>query len=592
MIRSHPAHDGPLLDATPEQYQANLPRAIIPRKSVAGNGGLDSPIFSLYVWGAQFMPRCWAFAFPLYRRQRSRTCRTDVMAPLSTHQDVVVGAAPQSDMTDLIRNEGRLVHSAVRGAAAVGVSQGIRIGTQLLSVVILARLLTPADFGMVASITPLTAFVVLFQDLGLQQAIVQRRDVSEEQLSAAFWLTVLLGLACAFIVVVCAPVVAVFFHDGRLALLTMATAPSLAAASLGSIPTALLNRRMAFRAIALLDAGMALTVFVTAIGSAWLGAQYWALIIGTLAGNLFYIVSVWRAAQWRPARPSLRLPDRHMLGFGANLTGFTFVSFLARNLDNVLIGHFSGSVALGYYDRAYKLLLFPLANVNAPITRIAVPLLSRMESDKPRLRRAYLRIISQVTLVTVPGMAALVATADETVNLLFGPGWQDVVPIFTWLGLAGLLQPVIYSVNWLMIAQARTATMFRWGLYASTTAISSFAVGLHWGAVGVACAFTISDYVLRLPVLCMTVQRVGPVTALDLVTLQGPLLAAAAATVVLTRSLLQQYVGLSGVYLIAAAVVVSYSAAAAMMALIPRNRTALRDTRSLLGQLRRKVRFG
>jgi O-antigen/teichoic acid export membrane protein len=491
-----------------------------------------------------------------------------------------------------IRNEERLGQAAVRGAAAAGISQGVRIGTQILSVVILSRLLTPADFGMVASIAPLTAFVVLFQDLGLQQAIVQRRDVSQEQLSAAFWLTVLLGLACALILFASAPVVAVFFHDSRLVGLTIATAPSLVAASLGSIPTALLNRRIAFRTLALLDAVMALSVFVTAVASAGLGAQYWALIIGTLAGNLVYLVGVWRAAHWRPARPSLQLPDRHMLGFGANLTGFTFVSFLARNLDNVLIGHFAGSVALGYYDRAYKLLLVPLANVNAPITRITVPLLSRMAGDKPRLREAYLRTISQVTLVTVPGMAALIATADETVSLLFGAGWHDVVPIFMWLGVAGLLQPVIYSANWLMMAQARTATMFRWGMYASTTAIASFLVGLHWGAVGVACAFTVTDYVLRLPVLCLTVQRVGPVTALDLVRLQGPLLAAAGITALVTNTLLRPHAGVSGVYLIAVTVVISYAVAAGMMGLLPRGRAALHETLSLLLQVRRKIHFG
>ena len=496
------------------------------------------------------------------------------------------------EVADVTRNEGRLGHAAVRGAAAAGMSQGIRIGTQILSVVILARLLTPTDFGMVASIAPLTAFVVLFQDLGLQQAIVQRSEVSQQQLSAAFWLTVLLGLAYALILFACAPVVAIFFHDSRLVGLTMATAPSLVAASLGSIPTALLNRRMAFRTLALLDAAMALSVFTTAIISASLGAQYWALIIGTLAGNLVYLASVWRAAHWRPARPSLQLPDRHMLGFGANLTGFTFVSFLARNLDNVLIGHFAGSVALGYYDRAYKLLLVPLANVNSPIARITVPVLSRMAGDKPRLREAYLRIISQVTLVTVPGMAALVATADETVNLLFGAGWHAVVPIFTWLGVAGLLQPVIYSVNWLLMAQARTATMFRWGMYASTTAIAAFLVGLRWGAVGVACAFTVTDYVLRLPVLCLTVQRVGPVTALDLVRLQGPLLAAAGVTVLVTNTLLRPHVGVSGVYLIAAAVVVSYAIAAAMMGLQQRSRATLHETLSLLLQVRRKIHFG
>ena len=170
-----------------------------------------------------------------------------------------------------------------------------------------------------------------------------------------------------------------------------------------------------------------------------------------------------------------------MLRFGANLVGFGLVNFLARNLDNVLIGCFSGAAALGYYDRAYKLLLLPLYNVNAPLSRVTVPLLSRIESDKPRLRNAFLKITSQVGLVTIPGMAALVATSGETVEILFGPGWQPVAPIFAWLGLAGLVQPITWAVTWLLVAQGRTATMFRWGAYASSTAILSFAVGLRWG---------------------------------------------------------------------------------------------------------------
>lgn len=485
---------------------------------------------------------------------------------------------------------GQLGRTAAHGAAAIAVSQGVKLGTQILSVAILARLLTPTDFGLVASIAPLTAFVVLFQDLGLQQAIIQRREIGQEQLSPAFWFTVLLGLVCAGILAAAAPGVAAFFRDGRLVALTLATTPSLLLASIGSVPTALLNRGMRFRMLSLIDIAASLAVFVAAIAGAWLGARYWALIIGTLAGNIVTLVGVWRAARWWPGRPSPRLPERSMLRFGANLTGFTFMNFLARNLSHVLIGRFAGAAALGYYDRAYKLLLFPLYNVNVPIARIAVPLLSRIEADKPRLRDAYLRITAQVALVTIPGMAALVATSGETVDLLFGPGWHEVVPIFAWLGLTGLLQPITWSVSWLLVAQARTATLFWWGLYSSATAILSFVIGLRWGAVGVACAYAVTDYVLRLPVLYFTVERVGPVTALDLAGLQGPLLAAAAATALVSGRLLRQDHGLNGVSLIAATIVISYGFAIALLALLPRSRAALRETVSLFRHFGQRAR--
>jgi O-antigen/teichoic acid export membrane protein len=477
-------------------------------------------------------------------------------------------------------HEKSLGHTGIHGAVVVGVSQAVKLGTQTLSVAILARLLTPEDFGVVAAVAPVTALVILFQDFGLQQAIVQRREISQEQLSPAFWFTLSLGLGCGVLLASLAPAVAAFYGDGRLLALTIATAPSIVIASAGSIPVALLNRKLRFKTLAIIETVSALTVFGVAIAAAWSGAQYWALIVGTFAGNVVIFFGAWYSAGWRPSRPALRLPERVMLRFGANLVGFGLVNFLARNLDNVLIGCFSGAVALGYYDRAYKLLLLPLYNVNAPLSRVTVPLLSRIESDKPRLRNAFLKIASQVGLVTIPGMAALVATSGETVEVLFGPGWQPVAPIFAWLGLAGLVQPITWAVTWLLVAQGRTATMFRWGAYASSTAVLSFAIGLRWGAVGVACAYAVGEYVLRLPVVYLTVQRVGPVTASDLVKLQGSLLAAAGLTVLISNEILRPY-ALSGIYLVAATVALSYGLAAGFLALVPWSRAAMQETFSL-----------
>lgn len=477
--------------------------------------------------------------------------------------------------------EESLGRTGLRGTVVVSVSQAVKLGTQTLSVAILARLLTPADFGVVAAVAPVTALVILFQDFGLQQAIVQRREISQDQLSPSFWFTLLLGVGCGGALVMIAPAVAAFYGDGRLLALTMATAPSIIVASAGSIPIALLNRQLRFGTLAVIETISALTTFGVAIAAASLGARYWALIVATLAGNVVIFAGAWYSAGWWPSRPALQLPETGMLRFGGNLVGFGVVNFLARNLDNVLIGWFSGAAALGYYDRAYKLLLLPLYNVNAPLSRVTVPLLSRIEGDKPRLRNAFLKITSQIGLVTIPGMAALVATSRETVEILFGPGWQPVAPIFAWLGLAGLVQPITWAVTWLLVAQGRTATLFRWGAYASSTAILSFAVGLRWGPVGVACAYAVSEYVLRLPILYFTVERVGPVTALDLIGLQGPLLAAAGITVLITDEFLRAS-GLSGIYLIAVTVAISYGLATGFLMLIPRNRAAIQETLSLL----------
>ena len=473
-----------------------------------------------------------------------------------------------------------LTRTGVRGAVVIAAAQVIKLGTQTLSVVVLARLLTPADFGVVASVAPVTGLVLLFQDFGLQQAIIQRRDITQAQLSPAFWFTVALGCGCGALLALLAPAVAAFYGDARLLSVTAATAPSLLLASAGSVPMALLNRALRFRALAAVETVAAVTVFAVTVAASAAGARYWALVLGTLAGNTVLTGGAWYAAGWRPDRPRRQLPDSTMLRFGGNLVGFGLMNFAARNLDNVLIGCFSGATALGYYDRAYKLLLFPLLNVNAPLARVAIPLLSRIESDKPRLRNAFLNITSQIGLLTIPGMAALVATSRETVEILFGNGWQPVAPIFAWLGLAGFVQPITWAVSWLLTAQGRTASLFRWGAYASTTAVLSFAVGLRWGPVGVAAAYAISEYALRLPILYWTVARVGPVTARDLFGLQAPLLAAASLTIVVSAEWLRA-AGLSPAVLIAATVSLSYALAAGLHALVPRNRAAMRETFSL-----------
>jgi len=173
------------------------------------------------------------------------------------------------------RNIGRLSHIAAVGAATVGISQAIKIGTQILSVAILARLLTPAGFGTVALITPVSALVVMFQDLGMQQAIVQRHEVFQEHLTPVFWYSALLGLICVGTMMAAAPGVDVFFGDDRLVMLIVASTPSLIFAAISSVPTAMLNRGMRFSTLAAIDVASALVAFFALIVSAWLGAQYW-----------------------------------------------------------------------------------------------------------------------------------------------------------------------------------------------------------------------------------------------------------------------------------------------------------------------------
>jgi len=317
-----------------------------------------------------------------------------------------------------------------------------------------------------------------------------------------------------------------------------------------------------------------------------LGARYWSLIIASVAGTFLTAVGYWSFARWKPDGLSTKLVDKEIGIFGANLTGFTFVSYFSRNLDNVLIGRRLGTVALGYYDRAFKLLSFPIQHLNAPLYSVMTPLLSRVQDDKPRFRAMFLRAAGQLTLFIVPVMAALVSVSHDFVILAFGARWELVAPIFFYLGIVGMVQPLTNATGWILIAQGRTDVMFRLGIITSLITVGSFFVGLHFGgAVGLAAAYAVAESLLKAPIQYAVLHRVGPVTAGDLCRLQLPLLLAAAVTLTVVNYVFRGYLGMHGVPLIASALAFSCVSAILVTAIRPRGMAILLESRMLFHRL-------
>lgn len=471
---------------------------------------------------------------------------------------------------------GQFGRIALRGGLLTGGAQAIKMAVQFLSVVVLARLLAPEDFGLVASVGPIVAFVGLFQNLGLQQAVIQRGEIDQRQLNQVFWVSALVGLCCTAIVAALAPAVATFYGDARMAGITLAAAVPLLFGSLAALPLALMNRHLKFGQLAVNDVITAVAGLLATVGSAYAGLGYWSLVLGPAFAAVVALLAAWRVARWTPDRPELRL-DRDILSFGANLTGFNLVNFFARNLDTVLIGKFSGAAELGYYDRAYKLLLFPLQNITQPLTRLMIPLLSRIQDDKARFRKIYMETNWLLAAVTAPGIAALTLTSAQVVGALFGERWLPVAPIFAWLGIASLTQPISNTTGWIFICQGKTRTMFRWGLYSSAVTVAAFVVGMQWGAVGVAAAYAISGYVLRIPVLAVLLHRVGPVTAGDFLTVQGLFVVSALLAWLAFQSLPGALIG-ADLIAIAIALVLNYTIAFILALLLPQSRKALATT--------------
>ncbi|WFP63235.1 lipopolysaccharide biosynthesis protein [Mesorhizobium sp. WSM4904] len=408
--------------------------------------------------------------------------------------------------------QGSLRKSVGRGAVVTAVAQGVRVATQMVSVIVLSRLLSPQDFGVIAMSAPVLAFIALFQDFGLTQATIQKTGIRHEEVNYLFWINTAVSAILACVLAAAAPLVAAFYGEPRVSGLVAAFGLQIMAYGLGAQHLALLTRRMQFTRLAVIDVISAVIGLVVSIAWTFIDRSYWALFAGTLTGAMLPTLCYWGSSRWRPGLPRKVEGIGQLIHFGAGVTGFNFANFFARNLDNVLIGKYWGEAQLGLYDRAYKLLLFPLSQITNPLSKVMVPALSRLKDEPDRYRSAYLRVMPLILLVALPGVAFATAMSDTLIPFVLGEQWRQSASIFLALGFAGLLQPLNNPAGWLFVSQGRSGDFMRWGVVTAVTSVMAFAIGLPYGALGVAIAYAISEY-LRTPFLWLYIGKTGPLRA-------------------------------------------------------------------------------
>lgn len=404
----------------------------------------------------------------------------------------------------------------MQGGAAILVGQSGHFLIQIGSMAVLARILMPEDFGMIAMVMAVTGFASLFKDLGLSMATIQKTDVTHEQISVLFWINVVISCLIALIVFGVSPIIATFYDDPRLTSISMALSLSFVFGGLTVQHQAILQRQMRFKVLAIIPVISIAVSVIAAIVAAVLGAGYWSLVIMRLACSLTDAVAVWFACRWRPSLPHRGSNVRGMLRFGANLTGYNILNYFSRNLDNILIGRVWGSVSLGFYAKAYTLMKLPLSRINTPITAVAVPALSRLENEPEHYRGYYLKMISLIAFVTMPLITFLIVMSNDVILLILGSQWIPASSIFMFLGIAGLFQPICSSTGWLFVSQDRSKDMLHWGLLGGIITIVSIVIGLQWGVIGVALSYAIGMNCIQVPLLLWFVGRKGPVSTHDI----------------------------------------------------------------------------
>lgn len=406
-------------------------------------------------------------------------------------------------------NTAEFKRRSVRGGAAVLVSQGATMALQLITTVVLARLLSPSDYGLQAMVLTLVGFVSLFKDAGLSIASVQKETVSQDQISTLFWINIAVGALLTVLVAAAGPLLARFYKDPRLLWITAASASVFLINSFAVQHRALLDRSMRFTTSVKIDILSCTIGTVVAIVMAAFGFGYWALICQNISLPLVATIATWIAMPWMPGRPRWTHELRSMMRFGGTVTLNGVVVFLAYNIEKVLLGRFWGSGPLGLYGRAYQLTNMPMQQLMTSVGSVAFPMLSRLQSDVERLRRSYLKAHSLVVSLTIPVVISCAMFADDIIHTVLGAKWSGAVPILRLLSPAILIFALMNPLSWLLRATGRVRRSLNMALVICPVMILGVVAGLRYGPNGVALGYSVAIGILALPLIAWAKRGTG-----------------------------------------------------------------------------------
>lgn len=394
----------------------------------------------------------------------------------------------------------------VRGLGWVGASTVMGQVIRTVGAIFVARLLTPSEYGLAMLALVFASLVLVFSDLALGAALVQRKTITESDRSTAFWITIGAGILFTVGGVALSGPVAALYHQPDAAALLAVLSSSFLLTALGATQQSLLLRDMQFRRLETMTVLGALAGTVVAVVLAWRGAGAWAIIGQQIGTAAITSLLFWRASSWRPKLIFSRGSARDLGTFSSFLVGHRLFYYLHQNADRFLVGRFIGTSALGAYAVAYNLILQPAARIAGPVQRVLIPAFSRLQDEPERIAALWARAARLVGAISIPALAGLVIVAPDFVPVVLGSQWEAAVPVVQLLAWVGMLQAVQAINVDILIARDRTSTLFRYSVAFFFAHLIAFTFGLQWGIVGVAAAFAVSSTLVE-PILTVITAR-------------------------------------------------------------------------------------
>lgn len=388
---------------------------------------------------------------------------------------------------------------ALRSGSIALVARFVGAAIQLVTTMVLARLLMPNDYGLVAIITALTSFAPMLIDLGLTESTVQKPKITAAQVSSLFWISI--GVAClmALILVAASPILASLYHQPALAGIASASGITLVIYSLSLQHGALLRRALRFKDIAAIEISGALCGAGVAIAMAVFEFGFWALVVRGITTALIITLGSWLRCNWKPGRPKLDTEVKSMLRFGLRMSFGTIATISSNSADRVIMGFMHSPATIGIYQNAFVLYGNALEAITQPLGKVGTSTLTKLRGDHAQFLMKYLTALSSVSFFSMPAFAILAVIAKDLVPLLLGDKWIQSGIILSIFALRGIVHVIETSQTWLHIPLGRPERWGKWAILTACVQVAAIAAGLPFDAIGVAISIVLVRSILAIP---------------------------------------------------------------------------------------------
>ena len=398
---------------------------------------------------------------------------------------------------------------SLRGGAMLIIARSVNAIVQIGTLIILARLLSPEDYGLTAMVTALTGFGPVLVDLGTRDAVVQRASITQGEVSTLFWLTAGVGATFTLMIFLAGPLIAGFYNEPRLTGIVQVSSLTFVAIGLTAQHEALIRRAGMFRELAIVGTVASVLSAAVAIVMAYFGLGYWTLVTRPVVMYSLTAAGIWWYCRWLPRKPALTPGVKPMVKFGLNLSGFTVTDFIGRNSDRVVIGRGLGARVLGYYQNSFLIYENLLDVLVVSVHQVAVSSLSKLQHDLAELRRAWGKALSTISFYTMPAFGLLAVVSADLIVLVLGPKWAPSGALLSVLALRGIPHSAERTLGWLHVASGRTDRWFRWGLLTTSIQLIAVLSAIPFGAFGIAWAQVLMMYTLFVPTLAYAGRPLG-----------------------------------------------------------------------------------